>query len=397
MKISINELLFLPAYFIWVFTFLFSYTVYAETYPGLMADLWYLPLVSIALLLVKQLINLKYQKYQFIFLLVLVILFFIVAMQSSRILQIISILAFIASLRGVSIKKVLGVHTVAMFLVLAMAYFGYQINIIENIELVSYSRSGVMRERSSEGFAFATYGANLVFHLTCLIIYLRNNKIRWIEILGLFVLNYYFFVKTDTKNAFTFSVISLIVVVWLKLKKTPLTFENRVTKFLDGPLIFVIAAIPILSSLLFSPVHSWWIRLDELLSYRLTYGNLAIERYGFHLLANRIEWQTANWIKLNGGGSFLYVDSSYLNILLNFGLIFFICLIISYYYVPKKNTYRTIYFTVAMVAINVHAMWDPQLLELWYNPFLLFLGVLYSQSKQDLQLAYIDVIAGEEK
>ncbi|HFI0952267.1 TPA: hypothetical protein ACGO1H_002179, partial [Streptococcus suis] len=46
-----------------------------------------------------------------------------------------------------------------------------------------------------------------------------------------------------------------------------------------------------------------------------------------------------------------------------------------FYFLGKNNPYGSIYYFICFFGIVLHSAWDPQFLEIWYNPLLLMLGV----------------------
>lgn len=126
----------------------------------------------------------------------------------------------------------------------------------------------------------------------------------------------------------------------------------------------------IVCSILYSTGSTITNLLDRVLNYRLYQGNKAIDIYGFTM------W--GRYIPMQGyGGStelpkhYFFLDSSYLNIvmqygLLIFGIVLFIWIVISFKAREEKN-----WFLLWIVAIiSVQCMIEHHMLEVAYNPFL---------------------------
>ena len=81
---------------------------------------------------------------------------------------------------------------------------------------------------------------------------------------------------------------------------------------------------------------------------------------------------------------YLYVDSSFVNILLHYGVILLIIIWFSYYQLIKREYFNTIEMLVFVVLI-IHSMFDPQFFELMYNPLLLLIGVSWTMGRHKYQ------------
>ena len=122
---------------------------------------------------------------------------------------------------------------------------------------------------------------------------------------------------------------------------------------------------------------------------RLFLGKNAIDTYDIHL------FETTGVKFIGYGGttesvySYNYVDSSYIQILLSYGIIFLIVLLIGYRLLGKEIVQQQQwYFGLVIVLSAAHSMFDPQLLWLQYNVFVLCLGYLFVMDR-DRQMQYL--------
>ena len=65
--------------------------------------------------------------------------------------------------------------------------------------------------RYSLGFAWASYAPNLFLFVSMQYMLLRRNKITWLEIIAIELINIFIFLQTDTKMSFL--VLTLLVCV----------------------------------------------------------------------------------------------------------------------------------------------------------------------------------------
>ena len=116
-----------------------------------------------------------------------------------------------------------------------------------------------------------------------------------------------------------------------------------------------------------------------------------IQNYGIHLFGQAIEWVggTVYYDTETDFSSYNYVDSSYIQILLSYGIIFLIVLLIGYHLLGKRIVERQEWYLGLVIVLSaVHSMFDPQLLWLQYDVFILCLGYLFITDK-DRQMQYL--------
>ena len=192
-------------------------------------------------------------------------------------------------------------------------------------------------------------------------------------------MNYYFYVNTDTKSAFYLSIVALVLVYLFKNKVIDQKILNR-----TGHIVLTAGmVIPILLTYFYNANSRFLQTLNIALTGRLSLGNKAMSLYGVHLFGQRIDWelqQRATSVFDN----YLYVDSSFVNILLHYGVILLIVIWFSYYRLIKRGYFNTVE-TLVFVVLIIHSMFDPQFFELMYNPLLLLIGIAWSADRYKYQ------------
>ena len=115
---------------------------------------------------------------------------------------------------------------------------------------------------------------------------------------------------------------------------------------------------------------TFWSLINSFLSQRLKMGREAFLRFSVTLFGQPILWTTG--IGTSNINDYFYVDSSYLQILLRYGIVvlivlcWFMVLISKYSYLNKKK-----YMLLSVTIFLLHCIFDPQLLSFKYNPFLI--------------------------
>jgi len=328
-------------------------------------------IVSIIILLIKLLLERHSSKFLIFFFssFCLAIIIGITTHKFFDALTIISTILFVISINNVNFRKVLILWTVSIVLLMISIYGLLKLGIIENTLRVQLGG----RFRFSQGYQYVSLGANYLFHLTLVYLYLRKSKIRLSEILMLGILNYYFYVNTDTKSAFFLSILALLLVYIFKNKVVSQKILNAIGKITLTAGIL----IPIILTYFYNANSKFFQILNAALTGRLSLGHKTLSLYGVHMFGQRIDWelqQRATSVFDN----YLYVDSSFVNILLHYGVILLVVIWYSFYQLNKGGYFNAIEMLVFIVLI-LHSMFDPQFFELMYNPLLLLMGISWSK------------------
>jgi len=141
--------------------------------------------------------------------------------------------------------------------------------------------------------------------------------------------------------------------------------------------------IPIILTYFYNANSKFFQILNVSLTGRLSLGHKALSLYGVHMFGQRIDWelqQRATSVFDN----YLYVDSSFVNILLHYGVILLVVIWYSFYQLNKRGHFNTVEMLVFIVLI-LHSMFDPQFFELMYNPLLLLMGISWSKYRYNYQ------------
>lgn len=231
------------------------------------------------------------------------------------------------------------------------------------------------RERHSYGFNFPTTASNYWMYFVLLYICYRKKKMTLLEYMLLGGVTCYFFAISDTRNAFLVTTIALVLSGALKIwreKKGRYIFDFLIRNMvwigtvLISMLIFFYDKVKVISE-----------TIDMALSSRIKLSCDAIQDYGIHLFGQYIEWvggtnsYEVEWRDYN------YVDSSYIQILLSYGIVILLVLIVACYFLGREIVRaKDWYLGLAVVLVAVHSTFDPQFIWMQYNLFILALGYL---------------------
>lgn len=283
-------------------------------------------------------------------------------------LNIMTTLFFILGLKDIPIKNLLRIWLWEIGGLMIVTYISYKLGIVGDV--FGY-RDGIL-SRYSLGYIFNTLPANYFFQFTVIYLFYREKKIKLIEMLFLLLINYRIYIYTDTKSAFFFSLLALSIFFLVKLFKIPKFLINWINRYL----IIVAVFIPIFLSYSYGSGMSIYISLNKILTNRLMLGFRAINEYGFSWFGQPIQIVIGE--QVSQFNRYFYIDSSFLSIAVRQGIIFLFLIICGYIILSNhKAVKNNLYYMLAFSVITLHGMFDPQFLELVYNPLLLYLGLLF--------------------
>ena len=270
---------------------------------------------------------------------------------------------FIWAAKNINPEKIAKLAVIVMTCCFLIILFSCFAGIVENKIFIRSNGEN----RYSIGFDYATNPANYFLAITLIFIYLRKDNFSLMEATVIIGISFMLFIITDTKWAFVCTVIASISAILLKLLRDSILVKifQKLT-ILSVPLCA--ACIGILVFIYHTGKYPVIYKINEILSGRLRLALDAINNFGLSWWGKTIIWSTG----YAEGVAYNYVDSSYLQLLLNHGIIFFIiliCFFVSFAYRAYKKSNKWLLFVLALTAI--HSIFDPQLLWLDYNPFLL--------------------------
>ncbi|MBR6315845.1 MAG: hypothetical protein IKR58_02465 [Lachnospiraceae bacterium] len=229
------------------------------------------------------------------------------------------------------------------------------------------------RMRYSLGYTYCTYGSHIFLFLTLAYMALRK-KITIIEALILLGLNFLFYTQTLTKTdllLFVPAITGCYLIGRLHLGVSDARW-SRGLLMAAGP---VLAGIAITVQYVYDETNYFWHTADTFLRGRISLGHQGLADYGITLFGQKIKWVGASGNRLHPDWVYNYVDCSYLKYLLNYGLIFFILLMLAIVLLGKwvADT-RNPGMVIAYLIWLAFGMIDAELFELAFQPFMLLLA-----------------------
>lgn len=381
-KITLNEVLFYLALWLQITASFFKQTQVVLAFPVLSPVLTGLSVLALLILLFKVIYDFIYDVKKLLFSLAIGAALILSAIVSRNVLLPLTLFAFWFTIQNVPFRRVIVVSfSVLVFymLIIHLIYLSGEFQLNHD-----YRAGGQVRH--ALGYLFVTFASNYLFHLLLMWWFVREKRLTWIEIAMMSALVVYVYRLTDTRSALLFSFLAIFVFVVVKLfpKWEFLFIRQLILKY--G--LMIIGSIPIVLSYLYNPNSGWMLRINNLFTDRLRLGKVATQMFGIKPFGQSIEWTFYGDLPRtypNGETyNYFYVDSSFLNVLLNYGFILLLFIFIGYYLLAKIPYFNNKYFVFVILIVGLHSMFDPQLVEIQYNPFILALGYTMSPIKTKL-------------
>ncbi len=253
--------------------------------------------------------------------------------------------------------------------------------------IISFSKIGIIpdyifdsttRQRHGLGFLWTTTSAIMFFYFIVLYIYLRKERAHILEYVVLEGINYLLYQQTDARMSFYLSTLLLVYVFIMRLY-----WQNRKDRIRKNRWLILAPAfmcmVALCIQIFYIPTDPNWQKINSVLSGRLELGYNGWQKYGFSLLGTKIEW--IGFSHNATAGTYNYVDCSYMQILLENGVIPLIIIVAVYTYIMYMAVKeKDFYLQTAVLVIVAFSITEPRLMNLAYNP-LPFFGVTYISLK----------------
>ncbi|MBO2727586.1 hypothetical protein [Lactiplantibacillus plantarum] len=239
----------------------------------------------------------------------------------------------------------------------------------------------VYGNRNSFGISYTTDFAAHVFYLACTYVYLRFDVLKWWDFCLVAFLMFFvqYFTHTDV-DVISLLILLVIMIVykfrisWSKHFKPVLIFLRTCWIWL---LIFPGLIIGL--SMKYDASNAAFARLNDIISNRLYYGSYAFTSYGVRLFGQPVlqsGWGGANGYDIYHNAAnqvtYFFIDSSYINVLVKFGLALSILFLHLFLFTAIKDTKRNNFkIPLVLLVIFASSCIDQHLFELAFNPFVL--------------------------
>ncbi len=384
-KNRMNNKLFLAAFIIFLFFTILNSSFYAKYIPSLFYKATFI--IEILILLLKEIITKKMGIREWIGLIIIILLTFVVYTNLSGQFPVLLLFLFIYSARNVSLEKIIDVAFFESIFLLIFIVLSSKIGIIPNY--IEYGS----RVREFLGFRYSLYAPALLFNIISLDLYRKRNNKKLVRNVIWCIISYIFFRYTCSRLSFYLSILLIFFSTFLSNNKKNKR-KNRLIGFFCCISYILCFVFSIYITYNFNPSNKNYYVLNDFLGNRLYYGNKAIQEYGINLFGHDIEL-VGNGLDMNGlknNNTYNYVDCLYVILLLRYGIVFvFIFIIALTYtniYLYRKKEY---FILLVMVLYAFHGIIDDLMIYLYYNTFWLVVGKMILNNKYNVERSAMDV------
>lgn len=270
------------------------------------------------------------------------------------------------------IKWYLYFNTIFMLSIMAMSL----LRVIPNLIYYSENRP----TRYALGMVFPSNIAAFILFMALAYCYLRFSHLNVWDYCGIFIAACIGMKLTNTR----LDLIATILIIPVMIIAQQAYRNKKKARYLASFFWFAVpitAWIVIFGSYFYSENNYLLKKLNDLSSGRLVLGHYAFQRYKPNLFGRSIKEYSYAGVQghkyANGIGqshNYFYIDSSYLRMLLLLGTVAFIVIVVCLTLVALKSTAQRTYVLSAIILIvSLSLMFEPHVIQLIYNPFLLSL------------------------
>lgn len=267
--------------------------------------------------------------------------------------------------KGVDFEKILKTYFVVVGSVVSVAVLGALVGVIQNLAYI---------DRENELFRYAfggVYPTNFAGHICFLMLaylYLNRNSLNLFNISVCLMIDFIIFSYSCTRLDCLCMLFAICGFGYLNMNKRPKPYLRLVESLIAryGIYVMPISAIFFFGlTWFYDPNIPFMNMLDDILSTRLSLGNKGLMENNITLFGQYVYFKTSAMFAGNHEFYF-FVDSSYLNYYLRYGLIF-TCSLIGIHMLGCRKYKDDVCFIFAICIVALNAMIAQHLMEYNYN------------------------------
>ncbi len=277
------------------------------------------------------------------------------------------------SLSFTDLKQVLNVVLWGGIFFMMACFFAQSFGIIEDVTFLRSDGTW----RYSFGYIYPLETAAHVLTLIILYYYLYYQNCNLKIYLVCNFINLLVYKITDARMTFILILAFTTLMSLLKLQFVKHKFLILVKYKIIYGMFFVAVILPIIISVFYNPQNVFLHRFDQILNGRFELAKRAFDFYGFNFWGQKITWvgSGTNSVGEITAEQYNFVDCSYMKNIFDYGLIFFVIVIIGFFLLLKKFCEeKNICGIIGLLVVMVVCIMEPRLMQLELNPFLLFLN-----------------------
>lgn len=284
--------------------------------------------------------------------------------------------------KDISFVKIMKVYTTVVGILLGVTIAAALTGVLEN---VSFGVEGKLAFGLVSSTDFAAHV--FFFFLCCWYIWRKTEKI-W---LALLVLGAAFFVYRYGQGRCSTICLLLLAILFVGHIMMRKHMRKNSGQYTMRPAFACILAcsvqlaaiVTLVLSILYEFDCVWIQKINQLLSDRLELGKRGISICGFHLWGQNVELR-GNWVTGKAVGKYFYLDSSYLQMTVMFGILMSVILMLAFLVIGyRAYVFRQWVLLLILALLAIHGVIEQRLWNIAYCPFLLALFAQYEKNAGD--------------
>ena len=322
--------------------------------------------IIISSFFILKLFSQKYTKKKLLLICIIGIFILYVSLKCGEFTFALSYLAII-SMKNINLRKVLKIMLsiqVAMILIHAIIYF------LNGANSEIYNAKGQIKHSLYLGHPNNVAG--ILMWITLEYIYLKYDKVKFHTYLVLIIINICIYKLTRSRTTLIVFYVFIVMLFFEKNFKIKKLFINL------SRILMPITAIVMISLSIFYYKIPYIDKIDNILSRRVSLGNIAINKYGITMLPQKLNYKTM--VKFENQYEMeLIIDSVYLRYCVSYGVIFLMIMILAFY---KKNNFITNKEALFLIIFIITGITENYILNAYICFVLLFLGKMLFEEKE---------------
>lgn len=347
--------------------------------------------ISALLLVTKIILFDSYTFKMFIIVTIMLACCFMVALSSGYVGPFLWILDVVAA-KDVPFRKILQIYLLMNITIMGLAFIASLLGVIENL---AYTSSETKRLRYSFGCTYTTDFAAHVFYMLLTAFYLYYEKLKWYHYIGVCLIDGFIFYFCHAKLDTTCIIIIMVlfgtsqIAQSLSKKEQTAVMDITTGRRIDKINLFkktksyskhkirwkklASVSLPVLGLFMYFLSASYransefMVAFNEFVTGRLSLAYKGLQQYGIPLFGKNVPMEGFGG-SLKHTKPYFFIDSSYLFILLRYGLVFLCMVFVIYAVICYKHKEDTALMLV-IVVLAISSSIDHHLLEEAYNPF----------------------------
>lgn len=379
-KLKCSETLFFGGLFMWILQSYMIQTDFLHFYgyfPCTIVRLTSLGLFAIKILFVDN----KYSKSVFFLSMLCLIISVIVQFTSTQtsINTIVNVFIIVMAARNISFGKitdfVFWVSGSFFIITLCFSFLG----IIDNSTLIINGT-----KRYYLGFDYISFApiylVNIIFCGFYAYTFRKKKSLPWGLVFLALLIDYFVYLLTATRLAFGIVLIFIVFYIFVEKFHMPIFNEGHIMKIVSSCLFPIVGIITYWLSVSYDATDIRWIALNQLLSNRIMLNNRALTLYGVKWFGQDIKFNTDFSAGID---KYMYIDSGYMNLLLQYGIIaFFVVLVVYSFMLRNSVKIGDNILTIWLICICIYNMINGMFLSPVSNSNLLAIWLFVAEVKK---------------